>query len=62
MWETSTPHKRKQLEALEYYKKNGVLQKLESILNEMFLHQPNDVHSYIVIKLIINSCLTRLRN
>lgn len=34
--------------ATKYYKKNGVPDKIELILNEMFIHDPEDVYGYLV--------------
>lgn len=34
--------------AAEYYRSNGVPQKIESVLNEMFWQKPNDIYGYLV--------------
>lgn len=36
------------IKAAEFYRANGVAQKLETVLNEMFSAQPNDVYGYLV--------------
>lgn len=34
--------------AMEYYTENGVPQKMEEILNNMFYDDPNDVYGHLV--------------
>ena len=34
--------------AEEYYRNNGVPQKMEDILNSMFIEQPDDVYGHVV--------------
>lgn len=34
--------------AAEFYRANGVPQKLETVLNEMFFAKPTDVYGYLV--------------
>lgn len=38
--------------AMEYYSQNGVPQKMETILNSMFLDNPDDVYGHLVILLL----------
>lgn len=38
--------------AAEFYRANGVPQKLETALNEMFIAKPHDVYGYLVWKSI----------
>ena len=35
-------------QAIEYYKDNGVPQKMEAILNSMFYDKPSDVFGHLV--------------
>ncbi len=37
--------------AAEYYRSNGVPQKIENVLNEMFWQKPDDIYGYLVIYL-----------
>jgi len=34
--------------AAEYYRSNGVPQKIESVLNEMFWQKPDDIYGFLV--------------
>lgn len=34
--------------AAEYYRSNGVPQKIENVLNEMFWQKPDDIYGYLV--------------
>lgn len=34
--------------AAEYYRSNGVPEKIEDVLNEMIVHKPNDIYGYLV--------------
>lgn len=34
--------------AAEYYRSNGVPQKIENVLNEMFWQKPDDINGYLV--------------
>lgn len=34
--------------AAEYYRSNGVPEKIEGVLNEMFFQKPNDIYGYLV--------------
>ena len=36
------------MKAIEYYEQNGVPQKMEEILNNMFFDNPNDVYGHVV--------------
>lgn len=38
----------KKQKAVEYYKENGVPQKMEAVLNLMFHEDPSDVYGYLV--------------
>ena len=46
-------------QAIEYYKHNGVPQKMETILNSMFYDKPSDVFGHLVsVKIYISISLT----
>lgn len=34
--------------AADYYRSNGVPQKIENVLNEMFWQKPDDIYGYLV--------------
>lgn len=36
------------MKAAEYYRANGVPQKMEGVLNDMFFDKPDDIYGYLV--------------
>lgn len=47
--------------AAEFYRANGMPQKLETVLNEMFFAKPNDLYGSLVT-LCLQVCLSKLVN